>query len=130
MLVFAQVSSMKINRPAATLFWCCFHCRRRRATSARSCSLACRLFFKAEANVVNEMPDTIIADLNASLVQFRQQFASGDIRLLFNTRPYPCLFTGQREGLFATHWQRRRTAGLGLAFGPTDRRGVANLVMR
>jgi hypothetical protein len=45
MLVFAQVSSMKISRPAVTLFWCRRHCSRRRATSARSCSLARRLFF-------------------------------------------------------------------------------------
>src|SRR5258708_14532753 len=130
MLVFAQVSSMKINRAAGILFWCRFHCRRRRATSARSCSLACRLFFKAETNVVNEMPDTVIADLNTALVQLRQQFASGDIRLLFNTSPYPCLFTGQREGLFAAHRQRRRTARFGLASGPADRRGVAHLIMR
>src|SRR5258707_7852928 len=130
MLVFAQVSSMKINRPAGILFWCRFHCRRRRATSARSCSLARRLFFEAETNVVNEMPDTVIADLNAALVQLRQQFASGDIRLLFNSRPYPCLLGGQREGLFATHRQCRRTARLGLAFGPADRRGVTDLVMR
>jgi hypothetical protein len=40
MFVFAQVSSMKINHPAAAFFWCRFHCRRRRATSARFRSLA------------------------------------------------------------------------------------------
>jgi len=44
MSVFAQVSSMKISRLAATFFWCRFHCPRRHATSARSCSLACRPF--------------------------------------------------------------------------------------
>src|SRR5882757_7494655 len=112
MLVFAQVSSMKINRPAPTLFWCCFHCRRRRATSARSCSLACRLFFKAQANVVDEMPDTVIADFDPTFLQFRQQFASGDVRLLFNTSSYPCFFIGQREGLLTAHRQRRRAARL------------------
>ena len=80
--------------------------------------------------MVNEMPDTVITDLNAALVQFRQQFTSGDIWFLFDPCPYPCLFIGQREGLFATHRQCRRTAGLGLASGPADRRGVADLVMR
>jgi hypothetical protein len=80
--------------------------------------------------MVNEMPDAVIADFNAALVQLRQQFAPGDIRLLFNPRSYPCLFIGQREGLFATHRQCGRTAGLGLSFGPTDRRGVADPVMR
>jgi hypothetical protein len=57
-----------------------------------------QVFLKAEANVVNEMPDTVIADFDPALVQFRQQFASGDVRLLFNTSPYPCFFIGQREG--------------------------------
>ena len=47
------------------------------------------------------MPDTVITDLDPAPVQFRQQFAAGDIRLLFNASPYPCLFIGEREGLFA-----------------------------
>src|SRR5277367_7145248 len=110
MFVLAQVSSMKINRPAATLSWCCFHSPRRRATSARSCSLARRLFFKAEINVIEKMPDAVIADLNAALVQFRQQFAAGQIRLLVHTGPYPRLLICQRAGLLATHRQRSRTA--------------------
>ena len=77
-------------------------------------------FFKTETNVVKEMPDTVITDLNPALVQFRQQVASSDIGLLFNTGPYPCL--GKREGLLAAHRQRRRTARLRLASGPSDRR--------
>src|SRR5665213_4399323 len=90
---------MKINRLAGTLFWCCFHRRRLRATSARSCSLACRLFFKAETNMVEEMPDRVIPDLDPTLVQFRQQFAPGHVRLLVNSVSYPRLFIGQGEGL-------------------------------
>src|SRR4051812_23829111 len=61
-------------------------------------------FFKAEANVVNEMPATVVTHLDPALVQLRQQFASGDVRLFFNTGPYPCLFIGQRERFPATHW--------------------------
>lgn len=110
---------MKINRPAATLFWCCRHCRRRRATAARSCSLAWRLF-KAETNVVKEVPGAVIADVDPALVQLRQQFAAGEIGLLRDAGTYPCLFVGEREGLLAAHRQCRRTAGLGLAFGPAD----------
>jgi hypothetical protein len=34
MFVFVQVSSMKIRRPAATLFWCRFHCAPTRDVSA------------------------------------------------------------------------------------------------
>src|SRR5665213_4283494 len=122
MFVFAQVSSMKINRLAGTLFWCCFHRRRLRATSARSCSLACRLFFKAETNMVKEMPDTVVTDLDPTLVQFRQQFAPGDIWLLCDADPYPRFFIGQCERLLAAHRQRRGTACLGQASGPADRR--------
>ena len=83
------------------------------------------------------MPDTVITDLNATLVQFRQQLASGNIRLFFNTGSDPCFFISERERLFApslacsvAHRQRRRTARLGLASGPADRRGMAHLIMR
>jgi hypothetical protein len=72
--------------------------------------------------MVQEMPDTVITDLDPALVQFRQQFAAGEIGLLRDAGTYPCLFVGEREGLLAAHRQRRRTAGLGLAFGPADRR--------
>ena len=69
---------------------------------------AIRAFFKAQANVVNEMPDPVITNLDPALVQFRQQLAAGDIRLLFDTSAYPCFFIGQRERLLAAHRQSRR----------------------
>src|SRR6185312_467553 len=63
-LVFAQVSSMKINRPAVTFFWCCFHCRRRRDPVRWRGGF----FFKAQTKVLKEMPDAEIIDLNAAQV--------------------------------------------------------------
>src|SRR5579863_4551221 len=84
-------------------------------------------FFKAATNLVEEMPDTVMADLDPALVQVRQQFAPGDIRLLRDADPYRRLFMGQRERLLAAHRQRRGTADLGHASldhasGPADRR--------
>jgi hypothetical protein len=85
-------------------------------------------FFKAETNMANEMPDTVITDLNAALVQFGQQFASGDVRLLFNTtRIHASSLAsvkgflppiGSAAGLPVSAWR--------LASGPADRRGVAD----
>src|SRR5262245_63771639 len=63
MLVLAQVSSMKTRRVGSIRPWYFFHCARRRATSGRSCSLACRLFFEADALVLEEVPDRVVADL-------------------------------------------------------------------
>src|ERR1700730_657509 len=45
-LVLAQVSSMNTRRLGSSRPWYFFHGARRRAMSARSCSLACRLFFQ------------------------------------------------------------------------------------
>jgi len=45
MLVLAQVSSIKTRCDASSLLWYFFHCSRRLATSGRSCSEACKLFF-------------------------------------------------------------------------------------
>jgi hypothetical protein len=70
------------------------------------------VFFKAEANVIKKMPDTVVTDLDTALLQFRQQFASGQVGLLLNASPYPWLFAGERERLLAAHWQ---AAGLPVA---------------
>jgi hypothetical protein len=48
--------------------------------------------------VVKEVPDAVITDVDPALVQFRQQFAAGEIRLLRDAGTYPCLFVGEREG--------------------------------
>lgn len=51
MLVFAQVSSMNTRRRGSSL---CLWCRQRsrlRATSGRSCSAACRLFFERHSRL-------------------------------------------------------------------------------
>src|SRR5437763_1037070 len=64
MLVLAQVSSMKTRREGSSRPWYFFHCARRLATSGRSCSLACRLFFEADPFVLEKMPDRKMTDLD------------------------------------------------------------------
>ena len=61
MLVLAQVSSMKTSRRDQAGPDTFFHRARRRATSGRSCSLACRLFFEADAFAREEVPDRVVA---------------------------------------------------------------------
>jgi len=56
----------------STLPCLAFHRRRRRATFGRSCSLAWSDFFKAEARMVEEVPDGIAADGDPALFQFSQ----------------------------------------------------------
>ncbi len=56
MLVFAQVSSTNTKRDGSSDAWNRCQRSRRRATSARSCSLGRRLFFEAEALVHTELP--------------------------------------------------------------------------
>jgi hypothetical protein len=129
MFVFAQVSSMKIRRVAQTLPCRSCHCSRRRATSGRSCSLARRLFFKAEPGVIQEVPDPVVAHIHTTCIQFRQQFAAGDVRLLRHPLTDPGFLAGQGKRLLATHRLRCRTASLGLPPRPADRRGMADLIM-
>ena len=54
LLVLAQVSSMKTRRAGSSRPWYFFHCARRRSTSGRSCSVACRLFFKLMPSYSNK----------------------------------------------------------------------------
>jgi hypothetical protein len=72
--------------------------------------------------MIQEVPYTVITDLDPALVQFRQQFAAGEIRLLRDAGTDPGRFVGEREGFFAAHRQCCRTAGFRLAPGPADRR--------
>jgi len=47
--------------------------------------------------VVEEMPHAVIADRDAALDQFRQQFATGDVGLLGQPGADPLRLIGQRE---------------------------------
>src|SRR5664280_3119908 len=125
---FGAQPSIKIKRLASTLPCNLFHCSRRRATSWRSCSLARRLFFKAEAGVLEEMPHAVIADVHFAFVQFSQQLSPGDIGLLCKSRADPFSLLCKRERLLAAHRQRGRTAGRRRPPDPSGHRGIADLI--
>src|SRR5215212_1421444 len=72
-LVFAHVSSRKTKRAGSSRLWYFFHCTRRRATSGRSCSLACRLFFETDACMLEEVPDSEVAHLDPSSRELRAE---------------------------------------------------------
>jgi len=97
MFVFAQVSSMKTSRFGSTLPWRCCHCRRRRATFGRSCSLRAG-FFKAEADAVDDVPNGEVADLDAAAVQFGKQRAKRQIRLFSYPFENSIAFASPRKG--------------------------------
>src|SRR6185295_8013527 len=82
MLVLAQVSSMNTRCEGSSRPWYLFHCARRLATSGRSCSLACRLFFEADALVLEEVPHRVATHLEPALGQLSLQTPQRDVGLL------------------------------------------------
>src|SRR5262249_39885636 len=88
-LVLAQVSSMNTSRLGSSRPWYFFHWARRRAMSARSCSLAYRLFFKTDPFAFEKAPHCAVARRRVALSQFGHHCAQGPIRLLGDPRQQP-----------------------------------------
>src|SRR5215212_357294 len=126
-LVFAHVSSRKTKRAGSSRLWYFFHCTRRRATSGRSCSLACRLFFETDACMLEEVPDRVIAHHNPALCQFSNQRPQCHIRLLRQTSEKPVALARQRIGPIASHRPCRRAAGRAEPLRPFHHAGDADL---
>src|SRR5438067_9697884 len=95
MLVLAQVSSMKTSREGSSRPWYFFHCARRLATSGRSCSLACRLFFEADPFVLEKMPNREVTHFEPALGQFRGQRPKRNVGLLGELAQQPVTSAGQ-----------------------------------
>src|SRR5277367_5483574 len=127
MLVLAQVSSMKTRREGSSRPWYFLHCARRLATSGRSCSLACRLFFEADPLVLEEVPDRVVADLDPALRQLPKQPPQGHVRLLAQPPQQPVAFPRQRIGSVATHRLRRHAAGRTEPLRPLHHTGDTHL---
>jgi hypothetical protein len=132
MFVLVQVSSTKTRRRGSMRPCRAFHCSRLRATSGRSCSLAHRLFFEAEASLPDEVPQRVIAGADAAPVEFGQQRAQRQVRLPSDPGqdPVPVLRQGQRP--LAAHRLGGNAAGLpvephpALHGGPTDPKAGRN----
>src|SRR5271155_3811995 len=118
MLVLAQVSSMKTRREGSSRPWYFFHCARRRATSGRSCSLACKLFFEGDALVHEEVPDGKVPPLDPARGELRPEASQGDVRLLGQTSQQPLPLALQRIRPPAANLVRGRAAGRAIPLRP------------
>src|SRR5580700_7665886 len=98
MLVLAQVSSMNTRREGSSRPWYFRHCARRRATSGRSCSLACRLFFEGNALVHEEVPNREVAHLDAACRKLRPDRPQRQVGLLGQAGQKPFPLRSQRIG--------------------------------
>src|ERR1700726_3806535 len=88
-LVLTAVSSINTNRAGSSMPCSRIQRRRARATSARSRSAACRLFFEGDA-VADEKPrKRTLAGSNAAPAQYRNRFHQRQIRVFGNDNQYP-----------------------------------------
>src|SRR6478735_10913653 len=85
-LVLAAVSSIKTRWAGSNMPCSRIQRRRARATSARSCSAARRLFFEGDLVALEETPDPCAAAGNPLLTHRTINFIQGQIRLLHNER--------------------------------------------
>src|SRR3974390_1782977 len=81
MLVETLVSSINARRLGSSLICILNHALRAAATSGRSCSAACRLFFKGKVEMTKEAEDGSLTDHHVALRQASLQFGQGEIGL-------------------------------------------------
>ena len=104
MLVEVAVSSRNTSRAGSNMPCSRIQRRRARATSARSCSAARRLFFDADLVALKEAPHRAATTGDPSLVHRGDDFIERQIRLPSN----------QRKQKRRVRFQRRDAAPLGL----------------
>ena len=102
---FTQVSSMKTSRAGSNRPCSRIQCRRARATSARCCSAARRLFFEADVVTVQKTPERAAAARHSLLVQGRDELFERPIRPLADQREDPVRVVLQRRSAAAA-WPR------------------------
>src|SRR5262245_55745319 len=81
MFVEALVSSINTRRFGSSLVCNLIQALRAAATSGRSCSAACRLFFKCEFEMTKEAEDRGLADHHFFLSQASLKLGQRDVRL-------------------------------------------------
>jgi hypothetical protein len=88
-LVLVAVSSMNTSRPGSSVLCFRIQCRRARATSGRSCSAACRVFFNADIMALEETMHRATATRNPRFAHRSNHFVQCQIRLLVNQGQQP-----------------------------------------
>src|SRR6478672_6981587 len=125
MVVFTQVSSMKTRLDESSRACCRIQCRRARATSARCCSAARRLFFEADVVTLQKTPERAAAARHSLLVQGRDELFERPIRPLADQREDPVRVVLQRRSAAAA-WPRRTAPFAPPRLKPFDRRAGAD----
>ena len=85
-LVLAEVSSMNTSRAGSNRPCSCIQRRRARATSARSCSAARRLFFEGDLMPLKKAPDCRATARNPALVHRADHLVQSQVRLHLDQR--------------------------------------------
>src|SRR5215469_12962767 len=125
-LVLAAVSSTKTSRAGSNMPCSRIQRRRARATSARSCSAARRLFFKSNLATLKEAPNCRATARDLVLPHCQSHFVQCQIRLLLNQAQQKIRILFQRGYTPAPRF-RRAAARLAKALDPDNRRAGTDL---
>src|SRR3974377_824300 len=98
MFVLVAVSSINTSRAGSSKPCSRIQRRRARATSARFCSSACRLFFKADIVSIKEPLQSALTAADSLLGHGGQDLLEGQIGLFGNQRQKPFRVLFQRRG--------------------------------
>src|SRR5437016_847697 len=96
MLVLVPVSSMKTRCAGSSEPRLARHSSRAAATSGRSCSAACTVFFEADAVPVVEAPDRAHRDLETALAQPAPDLLERQVGLFADQTEQPIAVRRQR----------------------------------
>src|SRR5689334_18538112 len=125
--VLVQVSSMNTSRAGSNMPCSRIQRRRARATSARFCSCAYRLFFKADVVPIEEPPHRTAAAGNSSLAHRCDDLVQRQVRLLLNQIQQKLRMRLQPRGAAAT-WFCRNASGLLKALHPNHHHTGADAI--
>src|SRR6266478_8962463 len=114
-LVVAAVSSMKTSCFASRVSCSLRKALRAAATSGRSCSAACMLFFKGQVDVMEEPGNPRLAYLHLFFRQANLKLCKGTIRLSRHKLLHPIRMWFKRESLVPAKLVWTDTARFALA---------------
>lgn len=121
MLVVTAVSSRNTSLAGSSSPCSRIQRPRARATSARSRSAACRLFFKSDVVPPKEARERAAAGSNAMLSELCSSFFQGEVRVIRNYRQYAFRLLFKRRNAAAA-WLWRSTPTFCPALQPLDHR--------
>src|SRR5690242_1177953 len=126
--VVTAVSSIKTRRRTSRPGCSAMSSARAAATSGRSCSAACRVFFEGNVVTIVECPDRAYRGLRLLLgPQPRTDLLERQIRLLGNECEQPLLMLLERRAGVTGARLCRDATSLGPALDPADRRRGADI---